>query len=376
MIKIKIYIWHGGIIILRGVPAGDCTSNCAGGVGVAVMARMVVLLLSIGLVACSAAPRIPGVVSKSPLVVQHPDQVEVKYLGGGGVLLRRGQDMVMTSPFVSNFSTWELLIPRDSKYERVDQALTDDISRMEAILLSGTHYYQAMDVPYIATAHAPAAKIYGGSTAVHLLAPAIDRQRLMAITKAASGSKAGEWLYSQNKRMRFMAIDTDLISPVSMLSSARLDEDQIRLPRLPRSYPAGENYAWLIDFLNSNGTVSFRAFYQDAPSNFGMGQLPVLKDSEQAPVDVALLGVSRFYKADRYPAHILSSVRPRNVVAIRWEDIRRPNTGVLREDRAGDLEAFQNQIRQVSQAPVKTPAPGTTIHFRVKLSDPIQTATK
>ncbi|MEW9897767.1 hypothetical protein ABWL39_03930 [Chitinivorax sp. PXF-14] len=341
---------------------------------------MLVACVAASVVACSTAPKNQKLV-KGPATVQYKDQVEVKYLGGGGVLLKRGDDMVMTAPYFSNITPLQQLLPTRSKFDRIDNGLPDDVNNLEAILVPGSHFYRTMDLPYIADSRAPNAVIYGGETTKHLLAPVFEKSRLVSLNEmAATGSVPGEWVYTKNRHIRFMAIDTDQASAASgqsMLAGGKLTDDLSSMPRLPRSYPEGEIFAYVIDFLNQDGGIAFRAYYQDAVSHQGMGYLPDFDKQDQAPVDVALMAVTGFNKVDTYPFSILRNVQPKQIVAIRWENINRSQADPVREAASGDLEEFQKRVRIASQAPVKVPSPGASIAFRVQSgSDAIQTAAK
>ena len=47
--------------------------------------------------------------------------VKIKYLGAGGVIIKRGEDSVMSSPFFSNFSIPELAFPIKCRKKIVDK---------------------------------------------------------------------------------------------------------------------------------------------------------------------------------------------------------------------------------------------------------------
>ena len=59
-------------------------------------------------------------VTKGESVVQYADQVKSNYLGSGGHLIRRGNDVLMTAPFFSNPSMLEQLLPAKVKTDRIE----------------------------------------------------------------------------------------------------------------------------------------------------------------------------------------------------------------------------------------------------------------
>ncbi len=326
---------------------------------------------AIGLLGCAGNAR-DVKLTKGESIVQYADQVEIKYLGAGGHLIRRGKDVLMTAPFFSNPSMLEQLLPAKVKPDLIEAGLPD-ISDVEMVLVGHSHYDHTMDLPYIAKKRAPKAVFYGSKTMKHLLAPGIERSRLVDMNDlSTSGQVPGEWVYAKNRAFRFMPLESDHaphLMGMKVVSSAKLSADLKTLPTFTRNYPEGEVFAYLIDFLNPDGKIAFRIYYQDAASNQGMGHIPDFDPIDQAPVDVAILCVSSFSQAKDYPEHILRMAKPKFVIAGHWEDFFRPQSGPIAVVPFASLDDFMRRVRAASQAGVKVPEPGTVMAYRVTNPD-------
>ena len=325
---------------------------------------------AIGLLGCAGSARDVKLTKGEP-IVQYADQVEIKYLGAGGHLIRRGKDVLMTAPFFSNPSSVAQLLPAKVNADAIESGLPD-ISDVEMVLVGHTLYDHSMDLPYIAKKRAPKAVFYGSKTMKHLLAPAIERARLVDMNDlSTSGQVPGEWVYAKNRAFRFMPLESDnaagLISKV--VSGGKLSADLNALPTFTRGYPMGEVFAYLIDFLNPDGKIAFRIYYQDAASNQGMGHIPDFDPIDQAPVDVAILCVSSFSQAKEYPEHILRMAKPKFVIAGHWEDYTRLQSAPTAVEPLTSVDDFMRRLRTVSQAGVKVPEPGTLMTYRVTNPD-------
>ncbi|MFO1379165.1 MAG: hypothetical protein U1F63_02165 [Chitinivorax sp.] len=332
---------------------------------------LLVAVATASLVGCAGSVR-DVKVTKGESVVQYADQVEIKYLGSGGHLIRRGNDVLMTAPFFSNPSMLEQLLPAKVKTDRIEAGLPD-VSDVEMVLVGHSHYDHTMDLPYIAKKRAPKALFFGSATMKHLLAPAIERSRLIVMNDmATSGQVPGEWVYSKNRAFRFMALESDHaphMLGMKLVSSAKLGEDLKTLPTFTRNYPEGEVFAYLIDFLNPDGKIAFRIYYQDTASSPGMGYIPDFDPVDQAPVDVAILCVGSFSQVKDYPEHILRMAKPKFVIAGHWEDFFRPQSDPIAVVPLASIDEFLRRARSVSQAGVKVPTPGTALTYRVTNPD-------
>ncbi len=333
--------------------------------------HLLAAMTALSLIGCAGSVRDVKVTKGDP-VVQYADQVEIRYLGAGGHLIRRGKDVLLTAPFFSNPSMLEQLLPAKVKPDRIEAGLPN-VSDVETVLVGHTHYDHTMDLPYIAKNRAPKAVFYGSQTMKHLLAPAIERSRLVALNDlATSGQVPGEWVYARNRTFRFMPLESDHaphLAGLKLVSSAKLNADLKTLPTFTRNYPEGEVFAYLIDFLNPDGKIAFRIYYQDTASSPGMGYIPDFDTVDQAPVDVAILCVGSFSQAKNYPEHILQAVKPRFVIAGHWEDFFRSQADPIAVVPLASLDEFMRRARAVSQAGVKVPTPGTTLTYRTANPD-------
>ena len=99
------------------------------------------------------------------------ETLAVEYLGSGGYVLRRGQDVVLLGPFISNPGALTAI-----GLKRIEPDVTalerwlPDVSMADAIIVGHAHYDHLLDVPWIAEHRAPAAKVYGSPTVALTLA--------------------------------------------------------------------------------------------------------------------------------------------------------------------------------------------------------------
>jgi hypothetical protein len=330
-------------------------------------ARALVLAAALSLAACTGT--IP---TFDPLPAQPPNgpHVEMHYLGNGGWIFRRGNDVIATAPFVSH-PTWLALL----RTAKPDEALIDEfvppMDAVEIVLVGHGHYDHAMDLPVIARTKATHATFVGGRTVTNVLAAAIDDRRLRAVQdrELATGGRKGQWLFNRARTIRFMALGSTHAPHVAgwkLVATGTVDERQRELPGAPLRWKEGETLAFLIDFLGPGERIDFRIYYQDAASEPGTGIVPDLEGPDVAPTDVAILCVAAFDQVPRNPEHILASVQPRHVIGGHWEDFFfRAFTDPLRPAFGTSLEDFQRRANSVSSAPVYLPAPGQKLYFTI-----------
>ena len=102
-----------------------------------------------------------------------------------------------------------------------------------------------------------------------------------------------------------------------------IDSDLCELPSAASGWLEGQTYALLIDFLDDGGQPIFRVFYEDAPTNPPIADVPAAVLAEKQ-VDVALLCVGSSDDVDDYPTHTLTTMNPRFALSGHWEDFFKP----------------------------------------------------
>jgi L-ascorbate metabolism protein UlaG (beta-lactamase superfamily) len=328
--------------------------------------------------------------------------VQVRFLGVGGFSLRKGEDVVLTAPLYSNPSIEELdrrksLTPKAALIEKFHPQ-TDGV---KAILVGHAHYDHLMDVPWV-WARTPEAMIYGNSSVKNILAgyapgaggndvPRIPTDKVVAIDHAGEdlvdyrmciqkrgprelapgriddSELAGRWIQVPGSRVRIRALCSS--HPPQILSSIHLWPGCIHHPRFapPSSsedYQEGETIAYLIDFLAEDGrTPVFRIYYQDAPTNPTIGEIPEDLRREKA-VDLALLCVGTFFGVEE-PTHIVDNTDARYIILGHWENFFRPQDQKLKGIPFAKVKKVVSEVRKASpEAEVFLPAPQTVFHLR------------
>jgi ribonuclease BN (tRNA processing enzyme) len=296
------------------------------------------------------------------------NQVEVTYLGTSGVLIRYRGAALLTAPFFSKpvlkrvvlsmlplgHKTSFRMNPDTTLIERFLPSSADNAS---GILVGHGHYDHLLDVAYIANRRAKSARIYGGPSIRHTLMGdsglrSENGSRLIVIPLADAGTRehAAEWIYTEDRRFRFMALIATHAPTVKRLgmsyhfADGRLTKDLTSLPGSASAWKLGEPYAFLIDVLAPGDTTpQFRVYYQDAPSTPPHGFPPSVVLRERS-VDLAVICAATSTYLSGVPDSLLKILAPRNVMVTHWESLFRRGTLSVHFNAAWDIENFIERV--------------------------------
>ena len=312
-------------------------------------ARDAVLFVSVAVAAAGCLPKGIETRNKPP----GANGVSLRFLGVGGVLIRKGSDVVMTGPLYTSPSVPAILadlLEGDASGPQEFYArhhIDADAADIRAILVGHAHYDHLMDVPFFMD-RAPQATVYGSTTTRNVLAgygsryaartdalnePGRDRVDSRNCQAPVPGPDCGSWSGGAGEwvpvpgaqgRLRVRALCSK--HPEQVLNAIHfwpgcVTHPFTSPPAHPSLMPEGEVLAFLVDFLQ-NGAVAFRVYYQDAPTHGPVGWVPadVLADRD---VDVALLNGGNF-DAVQDAERIVGNLRARNVVIHHWENFFDP----------------------------------------------------
>lgn len=312
--------------------------------------------------------------------------VQVRFLGVGGFVIRRGNDAVLTAPLYSNPDQEEIQGELRPKVDVISE-LHPPIPNVKAILVGHAHYDHLMDVPWV-WARSPNATIYGNESMANILngytvnvqeepVPRIPAERVRALNRGSNNvvdyrmcvqrggppgfvpeeaAAKGSWVSVPNSRIRVRALCSE--HPPQVLKLLHLWPGRVYRPRFAppsqsRDYQEGETLAYLIDFLSEDGTQPvFRVYYQDAPTAPRIGEVSPELLQEKA-VDLALLCVGNFFDVDD-PTHIVRNTSPRHIILGHWENFFEPQ----RDDPRGiPLANVKKAFRVIKE----TAGPGTEV---------------
>lgn len=305
--------------------------------------------LILGVTSCVRLdPGVSGLVDLTPPGV---DELRLRYLGAGGWIIEHGSDVVLTGPLFTNPSfvrtgLWTIA----SDEAEVDRYMSRfDVSSVRAILVGHAHYDHLMDVPRVATTHAPDARIVGSRTVANTLGTWSGVGHRVDVVNDSAGDQAtqGRWL-SYGPGMRVMALRSHHAPHFDgyTLYKGHRRTPLTEEPRTAAEWVAGDTFAFLIDFLAADGSVAFRVYYQDAvaapPAGFAPDELIA-----ERPVDVAILVPATYDQVDWHPETLLENLMPKRVLLGHWEDFFVPIDAPTKSVPLTDLGDFEARLQRV-----------------------------
>lgn len=317
-----------------------------------------------------------------PLPRDAPDyqtRVQLQYLGAGGWLIRRGEQMLLTAPFFSNPSLKRVMFwhinSRPEQSDRFLSPMRQTLQGVKAVLVGHAHYDHLLDLPYIKRRYTPQAKVYGSQTAAHILAadPAFEQDELVVVENhAGTANCLGKWWYVGG-RIRFMALISEHAPHAFGVKvfNGEYRDNLKALPGCATAWREGQTLAYLIDFMGEDGqAVEFRIYYQDAASTPPLGFPPLfnLPPQDQRRPDVAILCMPGFDQVKGYPEEIIEYLQPRVVAITHWENFFQTlpdDPQKLRTVPLMDAGQFIERMKKVlpPDAAFRLPAPGALMGF-------------
>ena len=345
----------------------------------------IVLLLAVGSTACATfsinADRCPAYPAPVPASITDRAQVKVQYLGVGGYLVQRGDDVVLFGPVYSNPSLLEAMGDHQIRTNRalVDRLLPREAAKARAIVIGHSHYDHLMDTPYIANTYATGATVYGSRTTASLVAPAIPATRVMDVGPAAAAGKHIDIDAASGgtPRMRLWPIRSEhsdqfrVKVPLTGVNipfhvwRGEVSEPLSALPTNSSGWAEGEVFAYLLDFLDDQGRVEFRIYYQDvgtdAPVGFPWGGKEP-PDGKRVDVSLICLG-GDFEHLHDHPEAIIKATRPRFLLLGHWENFFVPQNDTCRTSKVAaiPLQDTHYFIRRATAAMKKADLKGKPI---------------
>jgi hypothetical protein len=242
-----------------------------------------------------------------------------------------------------------------------------DVSSAVAILSGHAHYDHLLDVPHVARRLAPNAVILGSRTVKNTLGTwsGVGDRVLEIDSLAGDVDHAGEWI-ELSPGVRVMALRSHHAAHFDGLTLFQGTTDRMRTeePRWAREWVDGPSYAFLIDFLDPDGGVSFRIYYQDAVAAAPRGFAPEELMAER-PVDVAIFVPATFDQVDWHPEAFVDNLRPRWILLGHWENFFIPPDSPPRSVMFTDLGHFEGRLARVFPGQFWRPERGTVFRFPV-----------
>ncbi|MGE8153244.1 MBL fold metallo-hydrolase [Pseudomonas vancouverensis] len=285
--------------------------------------RWLVLVLLLLTTACSQDA------SELPLSDQHDlPPPKIQALGVTGFLLHWRGEGLLFDPFFSRPTLLGMLwmTPDTVEIDKRMPRATD----VTMLLVGHAHFDHMLDVAWVARKHAPNAKVYGSSTAGHILRAELPAERLvnaepkmarlLKTTDARTVAQPDGWFYSTRRSFRAMPIQSNHAPNATGidLMGGNYDHDLTALPKAFWNWKEGQTTAWLVDVLDEQGRAIYRIHFQDSASDAPYGIPPDLGDHKG--VDVEILPVASWSNVRDYPRALLKVTRPRLVILAHWED--------------------------------------------------------
>lgn len=320
-------------------------------------------------------------------------QLQLQYLGCGGLLIKYSDQALMIDPFFSNQRFMKVgrsmllgaKIKSDKKAiafgrQRILDSLeisADELSRdVKAILVAHGHYDHLMDVPYLHKYWFNSQpEVFANTSAINTCSNVIAADKLhnsesmMSVReqtgssvefKAADGTllRIHMQMAAHNPHSNHMKLFSGgVMKPVSYF---KRPEDKTSA----NDWLEGRTLSFLIDIVKEEKIV-FRVFVQSSSCQFPDG-MPPTSLLEEKKVDVAVLGVASYkFSEDSYPCEYLRKLGPSHIIFTHWEDFFRKYQRKPKSLMKTDMERFfKHLLPSCSSTPYTLPIPGVVVNMQ------------
>lgn len=277
--------------------------------------------------------------------------LDVQYIQVGSILIRYGDDYLLTDPFFSNPPLWRVLLLRDLESDpTVARSLVSNWQGIRGVLVGHGHYDHVLDAPFVLEQTAPETRLYGSETVVNMLRPSIPVERLQTVAEKDKLLETG-WIRIPQSPFRFRAI---LSGHAPLFGNYRfaggtVEEPLAEPPRNVLDWKEGQTLSYLIDVMpdeTQRENPRYRIFVQTAASDPPDKPLPE-ELLQQKPVDLAVVTSGNFDNVRNYPGAWLDFLNAKRVMIAHYEPFWKPiDTDSVEIMPTLDMDEFINRIHK------------------------------
>lgn len=273
---------------------------------------------------------------------------EIRYYGTACFTIQRGEDALLTDPFVSNPNAAETLfstIRTDEGY--VERYINPATLKKVRMTVSGhAHYDHLMDYPYLCKYIPEDSPLIANRTAQHILSwYKLKQPTIVANDSLGSDTNRGVWYYSADSSMRVMAFKSQHPPHFAGINfmNKRYTEDVKSEPKLSTDWQEGKTMAFMADWFE-NDTIAYRIFFSSslAKAPFSLFPKSML---EEHPIDdlfISAILVSDFSQA---PKPLIDLAKPKRVFLMHWENFFRSKEKDVKAMKSKEFEQLVNDLK-------------------------------
>lgn len=287
---------------------------------------------------------------------------EVRYYGTGCFTIQRGNNVLLTDPFISNPSAAKVMfgkIRTDSSY--VERYINPSaFQKVKMVVAAHAHYDHLMDMPFLAKYVPDTTPIVSNRTAKHILAYFdLPQQSIIANDIMGVDQQEGFWYYNDDNSIRVMAFKS--LHPPQMAGinfyKKKYTTDLSSKPSIVSDWQEGQTLSFMVDFLEAD-TIGYRMFFMSSMARAPFGLFPKEMLQERG-IDDLFIGASSKIEYDFYPGPIVELAKAKRIFLIHWENFLRSKEDDLKALSEKGLEQMQTELskRCGSNTEIITPIP-------------------
>lgn len=279
--------------------------------------------------------RLPPVKETSITGITRIKDVTIQYLGAGGVLIAKGDNVVAIDPFFSNkaFSFGRFIRGKKSRLIKPDTTLIKELSPKiknlkdaNAVFITHAHYDHLLDVPYLyKKVFVKNPVIYGNNSTKAILKNLVPPTNLVSVhTTAAQHSKPEIHWINVGTNIRVMPILSDHAPHYKFVkffdgeTIASPTEEEYYKGTDPLMWKEGRTLAYLVEIMDGNDTL--RIHVQTSACTPTEGLPPLAYKNIVGKVDIVMFCMPSFDNVESYPDSLIRYLNPTKLIIVHWED--------------------------------------------------------